>query len=402
MIVFILLIAPFCSFTGGKAKAEQILTPRKVTATSGPVDIFVGSLEYKLSFWNVGSQGGAEYGDVVVTIVCLEATGDWDCSEEDLGPVAGTFTGGPNGHFVVEGIGFDLIDGRQTTVYDGGYAVVFNVDNPEAFDDQVDTEIEKEKYTKLPTSENWNDIPDEKLDYSFPKISKILGEVEVSDPNKRSNIVDSVWRNYWGDQESWRKWEAPAAGQDLTKQSVVKTGIGMAVLEFEDGTKIVLGRDSRISINDAGFTIENGSGILTYKKYGSKFILESRRVRFGIVGTTVSWVSDGDEIDFKVLEGKVEAAPEDGGETIILNAGEEISADERGLSAVWEFDESSELDRWDQLESEIGSQPAKAVNESGSTGIPTILLVLVLIIIVILIPVAAIIVIVWIVARRRK
>jgi len=395
LFTFFLLISPL-----GIQTALAANQPTKVTATSGPIDVFIGVLEYTLDFWNVGSEGGSQYGTVTVYIKCIEATGDWDCSEEDLGPVEGTFTGGPNGHFEVEGVGFDLIDGQKTTVYDGGYELVFTVNNPDAFKNwgENNTGNDKDEYVNLPKNENWTETPTGEMpDYSFPKINKVMGEVEISDPNKRSGMFDSIYRGWSGDQEPWRAWEGGAAGQQLIKQSVIRTGTGRAILEFTDGNKIVLEENSKITINDAGFTIENGSGSFKYKKYGQKFILEARYAKFGIVGTEVSWEVNGDDVIFNVLEGKVEAESQESGQKITMNPGDRAQLDYNNELVKSEFDIDKEAARWNQVEeSAMNSTSIKTTNWQ----LPVILIAVVVLAIIFII--AVIIFIIILVTRKKK
>jgi|GEM_PF-1982847 len=361
IITFLTLFALI--FSLGSQPAQAKVEPQEVWATSGPIDVFVGVLQYDLTFWNVGSDGGSQYGEVVVDIKCIEATGDWECSEEVQGPVYGTFSGGPNGHFLVEGVAFDLVDGQRTTIYDGGTEFVFTVQNPQAFADWDTDAADEDEYITLPTTEGDRSElePGDMLDFSYPKITKVMGEVQISDANKRSSILSSIYRSWQGDPEPWRVWEEGAKDQQMNKNSIIKTGLGRAIIEFKDGSKLVLDKGSTISFTDAGFGIDNGSCSFTYKKYGSKFILTGKKVKFGILGTEVSWEVDGDDVIFKVIEGKVEAEAIDSGETVILTAGEKVELDYNNDLLVRDFDVEAEIDKWEVVEAD-----AMATGESGT------------------------------------
>ncbi len=126
----------------------------------------------------------------------------------------------------------------------------------------------------------------------------------------------------------------------------------MAVIEFDDGTKIVLKRNSSITFEYGGFTINNGSGSMTYRKIGSNIILKNKRAKFGILGTTVAWEETDSKSVFQVLEGNVEAENKKTGEKTLMQAGDEYVIDSTEKETIGKIDIEEEINKWKKNEEE--------------------------------------------------
>jgi hypothetical protein len=349
--------------------------PMAVTANTPIYDLFGGSLKYQLNFWNVGDiHVDKQYAVASISVEVVQVDEGWNLSDGGTHQeyVTGTFSGGPNGKFNFEGITGQLQNGQTVNVKIAEQDLVFTVDNPDAFANWIDEEnLTGENYDqmKLPSNENWDEQPtDGMLDTSYPIIDEVMGEVNISDPDKPASIWQKSWSAITGEGD-WRNWESAGSGQSMKSQTSMKTGAGRALIQFKDGTKFILERDSQITFNaSGGFTVETGGGYMEYKKYGQKIILQTRRGKFAIVGTTVNWKVDGDHIQFGVIEGLVEVDPDDGSETTIwLEAGEEVMADEFGMSGAINFDPDNSWQRWQTIEEEIIAADAAGPQQSSGT-----------------------------------
>lgn len=351
---------------------EAANIPIAVSASTPVYEAFGGSLKYSLHFWNVGDiHVDKQYATASISVDVVLVGEGWSISEGGTHQeyVSGTFSGGPNGKFNFEGITGQLIDGQKATITIKDQNLVFTVDNPDAFANWKDEEnLTTEDYDQLtlPKNENWTEIPKNGLlDTSYPVIDEVMGDVNISDPDKPAGLWQKSWSAITGEGD-WRNWEEANSGQSMKNQTSMKTGAGRALIQFKDGTKFILERDSKITFNaSGGFTIETGGGYMEYKKYGQKIILETRRGKFAIVGTTVAWDVDGEHIQFRVIEGQVEADPDDGSEIIMLEAGQEVLADEFGMSGAMNFDPENSLERWQTIEEEI--MAAEAANDDTNT-----------------------------------
>ena len=113
--------------------------PAKVTInndyTSGAL-----SANYYFEFWNVGKLGGDYYFDASLTLTLLKVPEGADMSDP-VDTMTGYFTGGPNGELYLINTEDEkeyrcyLKNGKELITPSG---MIFNIDNPEAFDGWVD------------------------------------------------------------------------------------------------------------------------------------------------------------------------------------------------------------------------------------------------------------------------
>ncbi|MFA4930890.1 MAG: FecR domain-containing protein [Patescibacteria group bacterium] len=422
LLVLVLIVFTFVFSSQAFAQNTNLIhgvTPTKITATLHDEYLDVAgkpvTTDDSWEFWNVGVIGGDQYAKATLTIATTTMT--WDGGTGEIPTThssswEGTFSGGPNGKLTVSSAGYSiegqLVDG-QNIVYKNGKSATVN--NPDAFDkwteksdtdeitsDKTDLNQEDGDSIKLPTTENWDEQPaGGMLDTSFPKVNKVMGDVELSDPDNRPSIWQKTWRLITNTGD-WRVWEPATSGQQIKPGSSLKTTAGRAIMEFADGTKFILDRESKITFNAAGgFTIETGTGYMEYRKYGKKIILETRRGKFAIIGTTVSWDVDGDHIQFQVIEGQVEADPDDGHDPIMLTAGQEVLSDEFGMTAPMNFEINSSQARWDKIEQEIINS-----SDTKKTAPVNYLLLAAIIIGVMVIFIGAIIPIILLLRRAKK
>jgi hypothetical protein len=113
--------------------------PTKVTINS---DYTLGDLSanYYFEFWNVGKSGGDYYSDANLTMTLLKVPEGANMSDPENTWV-GYFTGGPNGELFLTDTDDEkeyrcyLKNGKELITPSG---MIFNIDNPEAFNGWVD------------------------------------------------------------------------------------------------------------------------------------------------------------------------------------------------------------------------------------------------------------------------
>jgi len=100
--------------------------------------------DHSWEFWNVGALGGDKYSKAKLTItdITLAYNGSAEVPVSHSSVWEGTFSGGPNGNFVVSNKGYDI-----KPKLNSGKAIIYGnkdsapVDNPDAFNGWVDKEI---------------------------------------------------------------------------------------------------------------------------------------------------------------------------------------------------------------------------------------------------------------------
>jgi hypothetical protein len=116
--------------------------PTKVTIntdyTSGAL-----SANYYFEFWNVGKFGGDYYSDANLTMTLLKVPEGADMSDP-VDTWVGYFTGGPNGELYLTDTDDDDVEKEYRCYLKNGKelitpsGMIFNIDNPEAFNGWVD------------------------------------------------------------------------------------------------------------------------------------------------------------------------------------------------------------------------------------------------------------------------
>jgi hypothetical protein len=74
--------------------------------------------------------------------------------------------------------------------------------------------------------------------------------------------------------------------------------------------------------------------------------IETTQAVAGIKGTTLEMETDGTTTTLKVIAGKVEFSSKATHESVLVNSGEQVSADANGLSEVIPFDTAAEIESW--------------------------------------------------------
>lgn len=89
----------------------------------------------KFEFWNIGALGGEDYNEVKAIYTSGVIGMNCEREEEYEETSLGSFSGGPNGTILMEGLSLQLINGENIKYYYGdGDSLECSVVNPEAFD----------------------------------------------------------------------------------------------------------------------------------------------------------------------------------------------------------------------------------------------------------------------------
>jgi len=294
-LTFVSALLVFSFFPLEKAQADP--SPQKVTASSGVVFLLEdsGGAVYTLDFWNVGAldQSG-EYSEVVATLKCAPNNNAEGCSDE-MPSARGTFSGGPNGTFLINDIEFSLIDGERTTAYDAGESVVFKVDNPEAFEGNWLSE-DKKREAEVP----------------FPTTSDLRGGVVRGDV-QISRTKGSTYLDIGTNSVTIKTYD------------VIKTGQNSRfIIKYKDGSYFRVKSNSIVTILPNGVQLQVGDSWFNLQKQGKEFKVVTPTTVCGVLGTTFSVshsiVSGKSTVD--LLEGSVELEVPDEDEMLVLVAGE--------------------------------------------------------------------------------
>ena len=283
--------------------------PQKVTATSDTVKVWEGvslgfTLVYHLEFWNVGAlDPSGQYSQVVGRAECTS-----NCNEYGGDEFTGTFSGGPNGEFIVNGLSFNLRNGTSTTASVADTSVTFTVDNPEAFDG------------------SWNIETD-----FLPKQGVDGGLVKGTAQFSRNN------------GETFE--DIPADGPiNLREGDVIKTGPNSRfIIKYPDGSILKIKSNSKVTMLFEGVQIVFGETWFNLKKQGKTFRLVIYQTVAGVLGTSfsASHSEETNETKFDVMEGSVEVTLPDQGK-LKLNPGDRYIVNEDGYD-VTEFNYADAL-----------------------------------------------------------
>ena len=310
--------------------------PIKVTALSQELDI-LGKVQFVLTFWNVGQlSDNSAYHEAVLSGKCFDEPGadGWKCvgdKEENSGK--GTFTGGPNGTFMISDKIIHLKNGKTATYLEGGQEIIFTVQNTDAFKGWDDQIFDEKTAQELGLSDN----PEGMLDSSEVSITNIIGDVGVSDPSLRRGLFDQSIKALktltgWDkDPEPWRVRVDAKEGMKLKDGFQMKTGEGKAVIQFKDGTKFIMKENSTITFNSTGFNLDMGTTIFNFKKIGKKIYITDKRGKFSIIGTQFEVSTGKDNTLLKVYEGAVETESLGGKDKTMVKASEQIIVTNNGL-----------------------------------------------------------------------
>ena len=277
--------------------------PQKVTATSDTVQVWNFTLVYHLEFWNVGAlDPSGQYSQVSGRAECTS-----NCNGYGGDEFTGTFSGGPNGEFIIGDLSFNLIRGTYTTVFDT-LRVDFTVDNPEAFDG------------------SWNIETD-----FLPKQGVDGGLVKGTAQFSRNN------------GETYE--DIPSDGPiNIREGDVIKTGPNSRfIIKYPDGSILKIKSNTKVTMLFQGVQIVFGETWFNLKKQGKTFQVETYLTVAGVLGTSfsASHSEETNETKFDVMEGSVEVTLPDKGK-LKLNPGDRYIVNEDGYD-VTEFNYADAL-----------------------------------------------------------
>jgi hypothetical protein len=276
-----------------------------------------------------------------------------------------------------------LVDGRAFELTYKGYTASIPVEDPTIFDGWIDRETqeapatydENSAFENFWTDENSKVNPkDPYLDENEVTISRIYGDVEVSDPSVRNGIIgqemeririyldgsDPVRNNVYDADRATedghferdtpdvtRIWVDPEKGMKMTEGFQMKTGDGRAVVEFKDGTKFILREHSQIRLEHEAIYLDNGKFIFRFVKKGKKIMIQNKRMKCNIIGTTFEIDTDDNGSTLTVYEGSVVSGSILSHELATVNAGEAQNFTNTGLGAKTRITENIDFDKID-------------------------------------------------------
>jgi len=291
-----------------------------------------------LSFLNIG-------GVATLVTVCDMSTVDTADGERCEGvDLVGTFSGGRNGiaTFKTETgaeLKLPLNDGKNFTFSQSGISMNFTVTDPSIFDEQEE-EVENTKARD-----------------SGARVSDLSGQVEIACPP---------------DLEAW---DVMKMGRVIYVDCHLKTGEdSTAEISLSDMTTFKLKPESEIVIDtppekDSKWKLLAGNIWVNVKKMIKDGTMEGHMSQAvaGIKGTTFVMHEDGTNSKLKVIEGVVNFAPKNGGESRDIASGQEVTATSEGLGETEAFDVAAESELWQKP---IANNPVKA-DETGKETVPT-------------------------------
>lgn len=290
-----------------------------------------------MTFINIG-------GEATLVTVCDMSTVDTADGERCEGVnLTGTFSGGRNGVATFKTatgaeLKLPLNNGENFTFSQSGVTMNFIVSDQSIFDSQ-DEEVE---------------IP---LVDSRARMSDIDGQLEIACPP---------------DLETWNVMKM---GMIIYTDCHLKTGENSsATISFSDMTTFTMKPESEIVIDtppekDSKWKLLAGNIWVNVKKMIKDGTMEGHMSQAvaGIKGTTFVMHEDGTNSKLKVIEGVVNFAPKNGGESRDIASGQEVTATSEGLGETEAFDVAAESELWQKP---IANNPVKA-DETGKETVPT-------------------------------
>ena len=269
-----------------------------------------------LSFINIG-------GAATLVTVCDMSTVNTAEGERCEGiDLVGTFSGGPSGVATfITGTGAELKlplnDGKNFTFSQSGSGITMNftVTDPSIFDDWIENTEARD---------------------SGARVSDLSGQVEIACP------------------PNLEVWDVMKMGRVIYVDCHLKTGEDSAAeISFGDMTTFKMRPESEIVIDtppekDSKWKLLAGNIWVNVKqmvKDGTMKVHMSQAVA-GIKGTIFIMEEDGGNSKLKVIEGVVNFAPKNGGESRDVAAGQEVIATSDGLSETNTFDIAAENKPW--------------------------------------------------------
>jgi hypothetical protein len=244
----------------------------------------------------------------------------------------------------------------------------------------------KIKYTKVESltdqvNPTYTEIAQkERTDYSTPTISKVMGDVQVINPDtaeKYSNLDRSIdaFLGIFGyrTKEQLGPWGEGQKGMQLPLNSEIKIGTGRAIIEFADGTKFVIRENSKFRIFNGGFEIERGGFYMKFEKQvNGKIIIKDKRSLFGVIGTKLFLGVGEESTTLTVFEGLVEASTLEGKSKQNISAGQSIKVESSIITKNEGTDITKAQKEWEVTENEVRVLAAKTKGKTFT--IPTMVL----------------------------
>lgn len=346
-LFFLIVIAPVMAVGWPpEVKPEQGKASWRTPVPDSYDGHILGESYTEVLFWNVGAvSNDPAHAKVLWNNDCARSTVP-GCSGGGI--IEGTFSGGPNGIITISGYEYKLHDGKYFETETGGKTFKFNVENPEIFskyrwsmDESAPIpEIKKGKYEVETTGK--------------ARFNDLYGQVEINIPNP-----DGTY-----DEE---KWDFAKIDMELPPGTRIKTSEKSGILlTFPDmQTNITVGPNTEIVLiemdpekNLMGIKSPWGKLKANFKKMlkdGSMEVEMSQAIA-GIKGTVFSLEGTKDKSTINVMEGRVEFKSKATGQTEMVNAGETLSADAKGLGQKTTFDVAAENASWKVLEKQTKKQ----------------------------------------------
>lgn len=335
--------------------------------------IKIGEINYHLTFWNVGAEGGTSgwlfwkknYGDASLTVNWdAESAGFVNGSAEDIkSPLTGEtlhntwhiepaskipefnsreyhlkFSGGPNGTFTEVApfkherpVTGRVINGKKVEL------------DPSGAPGELGLPMDSEISPYVQPFFGWDLEFDEENSITAVLLSgsatiSQLSSNEATDDWIGSRPVDS------GDG-------IPLVSGKPTLVKVnnqISTGPNTRVLlKFPDGSEFRIKSNTIVQVADGGLVIRVGDTRFSLQKQGKEFNVVTPTTVCGVLGTTfVVHVDQDGKSTVQLVEGQVKTASKQGGTEVVLNAGESISGTNQGLSDKQKFDVAAVEKEW--------------------------------------------------------
>lgn len=243
-----------------------------------------------------------------------------------------------------------------------------------------------------------NDDFNQRIDHSLPIMEKVIGEVSISDSNKKTGFLESLNNhlnfgegntNINGHLVDYdRVWEEGQNGATLKEGDEIKTGNGRVILKFSDGTKFILMENTLLRKTSDGFRVEHGTVASTFWKTGNKMRLVTQHGSFMVKGTKFAVATGKQNSVIEVYEGIVQTT-QSADQTVDVTAGYSVTIDDQFITPTEQIDAQTNLKQWNDIENEI-TQNYTNNSSSNYFFYPAIIIAIIVIVFAIVLTVVAI------------
>ncbi len=217
-------------------------------------------------------------------------------------------------------------------------------------------------------------IQSEMTDTSIPTISKVMGDVEIINPDTREQYgVFEMTKDFvlgtlgYKSQRQVGAWGEGKKGMELPVNSQIKTGVGRAIIEFADGTKFIIREHSSFRVFNGGFELERGAFHMTFvKQANGQIILKDKRALFGIRGTQFLVEIGEQNTILTVFEGLVEASTIDKKIKQEVSGGQSVTIESNTIRNNNSQHIQNLQETWDAIGEEVNTNSSKVSAESFS------------------------------------